>query len=128
MHYPRYQALETRWPGLLLQAAFFLCCKTTRVHSWPVWPLRGYNKTTWGVKPILTADLVSPASCASLGHLLMVQHCHLCLYICFSLPTAPHPPTHPHLPPHPLPPTHPIDSIHDITAVKKPPKKRGAFK
>ena len=27
----RHQALETRWPGLLLQAAFFRHCKTTRV-------------------------------------------------------------------------------------------------
>ena len=28
----RHQALETRWPGLLFQAAFFRRCKTTRVH------------------------------------------------------------------------------------------------
>ena len=27
-----YQALETRWPGLLFQAAFFRRYKTTRVH------------------------------------------------------------------------------------------------
>ena len=25
--------------------------------SWPVWPLRGINKTAWGAKLILTADL-----------------------------------------------------------------------
>ena len=28
----RHQALKTRWPGLLLQQAFFRCCQTTRVH------------------------------------------------------------------------------------------------
>ena len=30
----RHQALETsyRWPGMLLQAAFFRHCQTTRVH------------------------------------------------------------------------------------------------
>ena len=28
----RHQALESRWPGLLLQAAVFRRCKTTRVH------------------------------------------------------------------------------------------------
>ena len=27
-----HKALETRWPGLLFQAAFFRRCKTTRVH------------------------------------------------------------------------------------------------
>ena len=73
--------------------------------SWPLWPLRGINKTAWGAKMILTADLAYPASCASLGHLLMPQHCHLCLNACFSPPTAPHP----------LPP--PRDSICDITAI-----------
>ena len=29
--------------------------------SWPVWPLRGINKTARGAKLILTADLASPA-------------------------------------------------------------------
>ena len=56
--------------------------------SWPVWPLRGINKTAWGAKLILTADLVYQVSCASLGHLLMAQHCHLCVNACFSLPAA----------------------------------------
>ena len=28
----RHQALETRWPGLLFQAAFSRRCKTTRAH------------------------------------------------------------------------------------------------
>ena len=86
--------------------------------SWPVWPLRGCNKPAWGAKLILTADLASPMNCASLGHLLMAQHCHLCLSACLSPPTAPHPPT--------CPP--PIDSISDITPLKKLPQKPGAFK
>ena len=80
--------------------------------SWPVRPLRGINKTAWGAKPILTADLAYPVSCASLGHLLMAQHCHLCLNACFSPPTAPHPPPPPSHPP-------PVDSIRVITDVKK---------
>ena len=70
--------------------------------SWPVWPLRGINKTAWGAKLILTAGLVHHSSCASLGHLLMAQHCHFCLGVCFSPPTAPHPP-----PPPTPPPSHP---------------------
>ena len=68
--------------------------------SWPVWPLRGINKTAWGAKLILTAGLAYPVSCACLGHLLMAQHGHLCLSVCFSPPLASHPP-----PSHP--PTHP---------------------
>ena len=70
--------------------------------SWPVWPLRGINKTAWGAKLILTAGPVHHSSCASLGHLLMAQHCHFCLGVCFSPPTAPHPP-----PPPTPPPSHP---------------------
>ena len=41
------------------------------VFSWPMWPLRGINKTAWSAKPILTAY---PMSCAQLGRLLMAQH------------------------------------------------------
>ena len=67
--------------------------------SWPVWPLRGINKTAWGAKRILTAGLAYPVSCASLGHLLTAQHCHLCLSACFGPPSASHPP------PPPPPPT-----------------------
>ena len=67
--------------------------------SWPVWPLRGINKTAWGAKLILTADLVHHSSCANLGHLLMAQHCHFCLRVCFGPPTAPHPPPTPTPPP-----------------------------
>ena len=37
--------------------------------SWPVWPQRGINKTAWGAKLILMADLPYPVSYASLGHL-----------------------------------------------------------
>ena len=48
-----------------------------------VWPLRGINKTAWGTKLILTADLVYHSNCASLGHLLMAQHCHFCSNVCF---------------------------------------------
>ena len=51
--------------------------------SWSVWPLRGINKTAWGAKLILTAGQAYPVSCASLGHPLMAQHCHLCLSVCF---------------------------------------------
>ena len=80
--------------------------------SWPVWPLTGINKTAWGAKLILTAGLAYPVGCASLGHLLTAQHCHLCLSVCFSPPSASHPLLSP---PTPLPP--PIDSIRDITAV-----------
>ena len=86
--------------------------------SRPVWPLRNINKTAWGAKLILTAYLVYQVSCncARLGHLLMVQHCHLCLNVCYSPPMAPHPPPQPTLPPtHPPP----MDSICVITAVKK---------
>ena len=60
---------------------------------------RGINKTAWDVKLILMADLAFPVSCASLGHLLMVQHCPSSLNICFNLPMAPHPPP---------PPIHPL--------------------
>ena len=73
--------------------------------SWPVWPLRGINKTALGAKLILMADSVYQVSCARLGHPLMAQHCHFCLNVCFNLPTAPHPP--------------PIDSIRVITVIQK---------
>ena len=72
--------------------------------SWPLWPLRGINKTAWGAKLIVTAGLAYPVSCASLamGHLLMAKHCPLSLKVCFTLPTAPLPP-----PPPTPPPSHP---------------------
>ena len=80
--------------------------------SWPLWSLRGINKTAWGAKLILTSDLAYPLSCAGLGHLLMVKHCPLSLNAYFThlrLPTRPHHPSHPP----------PIDSIRDITVVEK---------
>ena len=71
--------------------------------SCPVWPLRGINRTT-------DSDGRHGLPCElCLGHLLMAQHCHMYLNVCFSLPTAPH------LPPLPTP----IDSIRDITAIRK---------
>ena len=85
-----------------------------------MWPLRGIYKTVWGAKLILMANLAYHVGNASLGHLLMAQHCRLCLNACFSQPTAPHlpPPTRPPL----------IDSICDITAIKKLPQKPGTLK
>jgi len=111
----RHQALDTRWPSLLLQVVFCNTVKPWGCISWPVWPLRGINKIACCAKLILTADLAYPVSCASLGHLRMAQHCHLSLNICFSPPTALHCPA-------------PIDSVRDITAVKKLPQKPEAFK
>ena len=61
--------------------------------SWPVWPLRGINKTVWGAKLILTAHLTNRVSCASRGHLLMPQHCCLCLNVPPTAPNLPPPPT-----------------------------------
>ena len=61
--------------------------------SWPVWPLRGINRTALGTILILTADLAFPVSCASMAHLQMAQHCPLCFNVCFSPPTAPYPST-----------------------------------
>ena len=105
------------------QVCFYrrLFCKAVKPQgciSWPVWPLRKINKTAWGAKLILTADLVHHSSCASLGHLLMAQHCHFCLGVCFSPPTAPHLPPPP-TPPPSHPPTPPIDSMRVITDVEK---------
>ena len=63
---------------------FFRRCKTTRVYFMAcVAP----EEPAWGAKLILTAGLAYPVSCASLGHLLMAQHYHLWLSVCFSLPT-----------------------------------------
>ena len=62
-------------------------------------PEGALKRLTLGAKLILMADLADPVSCASLGHLLVAQYCHLCLNVCFSPPTAPHPP------PLPIPPT-----------------------
>ena len=106
----RHYALEVRWPGLLLQVTFLRCYKTMRMHFMAC-------VAAWGAKLILTANLVYYSSCASLGHLVMAQHCHFCLNVCFSLPrllTCPH---HPPYPPPTCPP--PIDLICIVTPVKK---------
>ena len=47
-HKHRHQEFDTRWPGLLSDAV-----KPLRYILWPVWPLRGINKTVWGTKLIL---------------------------------------------------------------------------
>ena len=112
MHYPETPCKHLSLDGQVCfyRRLFPEVVKPRGYISWPVWPLRG-NKTAWSAKLILTADLAYLVSCASLGHLLMAHHCHLCLNVCFSPPTAPH-----HLP-YPLPP--PIDSIRVIIAIKK---------
>ena len=122
----RHQALETRWQVCFYRKLFCDAVKPRGCISWPVWPLRGINKTAWGAKLILTADLVYHSSCASLGYLLMAHHCHLRLNVCFSPPVALQPPPPPTPPPPIRPP--PIDSICVITDVEKLPQKPEAFK
>ena len=122
----RHPALETRWPGLLLQTSFCDAVKSRGCISWPVWPLRSINKTAWGTKLILMADLVYQSSCASLSHLLMAQHCHFSLNACFSPPTTSHLPPPPTQPPPICPP--PIDSIRVITDVEKTASKTWGIK
>ena len=78
---------------------FFDTVKPRGCLSWPLWPLRGINKTACSAKLILTAGLAYPVSCAVLGHLLMANRCPLSLNICFTPPTAPHPPPSPTPPP-----------------------------
>ena len=58
----------------------------SRVHFMACVVLRGINKTAWGAKLILTTDLANPVSFASLSHLMMAQHCHLCFNVCFGPP------------------------------------------
>ena len=101
----------------LFRRLFSNAVKPRGCFSWPLWPLKGINKTAWGAKLILMADLAYPVSYASLGHLLMAQHCYLCLNVCFSLPIATHSPHHPPHPPPTSPP--PIYSTRVITAVEK---------
>ena len=85
---------------------FFLTLSNHKVAFYPVWPLRGINKTAWGAKLILMADLALRVSCATLNHLLMALHCHLCLSACFSSLTASHLPPPPTLSPSYLPTPH----------------------
>ena len=94
----RHQALSLDGQVCFYRRLFPDAVKPRGCISWPVWPLRGINKTAWGAKRILTADLAYPVSCASLGHLLMAQRCHLYLNV---PPMAPHPPPPPFNPPTP---------------------------
>ena len=109
MHYP---VLDHRWPGLLLQTAFYRCCWTTRMHFSA---LTGINRTAWGTRLLLRAAMAHPVDCTSAGPILRAQHCCLGPNGCFNPPSASHPP-----PPTPLP-THPrpIDSICDIIGAIK---------
>ena len=74
--------------------------------SWPLWSLRGINKTAWGAKLILTAGLAFPVSCAGLGHWLMAKHCPF-EFECLLYPAYGSPPA-PTAHPTPLPPAHPL--------------------
>ena len=94
--------LDHRWPGLLLQMAFYRCCQTTRVHFMA---LEGINRTAWGTRLLLTAVLASLVDSTSLCPILRAQHCCLSPNGCFNPPSASHPPPPP--PTH-LPPAHPL--------------------
>ena len=98
----KHQVLYYRWPGLLLQTAFYQCCQTTRVHFMA---LEGINRTAWGTRLLLTAVLASLLDSTSLCPILRAQHCCFSPNGCFSPPSASHPP--PPLPT-PLPPAHPL--------------------
>ena len=109
------------WPGLLLKKTFFDAAKPRGYILQSVWPLRGINRTTWGVKLLLTAGLAYSVSCASLCPLLMTQHCCLHPNGCLWIPIRPQ--LSSHVPPI-CPP--PINSIYDITGIKNY-LKTGAF-
>ena len=88
--------------------------------SWPVWPLRGINKTAWGAKLILTAGLAYPVGCASLGH----HSTAICVWV-FALARL-WLPTHPRLPP--PPPTPYKLNPWFYSRLKKLPQKPDTFK
>ena len=92
MHYPKYQVLYHRWPGLLLQMAFCRSCLTKRMNFLA---LRGINRTAWGTKLLLTAILAHPVDCISSCQILKAQHCCLNPNGCFDLPLATYPPPPP---------------------------------
>ena len=110
----KHQVLDHRWPGLLLQTAFYRCCWTTRMHFSV---LSGINRTQWGTRLLLTAAMAHLVDCTSAGPILRAQHCCLSPNGCFSPPSASHPPPPPPHPPPARPP--PIDSIRDITGAVK---------
>ena len=56
---------------LLLQTAFFNAVKVLGCILWPVWPLRGINRTVWDAKLLLTA-----------GWLPCVDLCQHTFYAC----------------------------------------------
>ena len=88
----KHQVLDHRWPGLLLQTAFYRCCQTTRVHFMA---LEGINRTAWGTRLLLTAVLASLVDSTSLCPILRAQHCCLSPNSCFGPPLASHPPLSP---------------------------------
>ena len=77
-----------RWPGLLLQMAFYRSCQTTRVHFMA---LEGINRTAWGTRLLLTAVLASLVDSTSLCPMLRAQHCCLSPNGYFNPPSASHP-------------------------------------
>ena len=89
------QVLDHRWPGLLLQTAFYRCCQTTRVHFVA---LKGLNRTAWGTRLLLTAVLASLVDSTSLCPTPRAQHCCLSPNGYFSPPSASHPPPPPPTP------------------------------
>ena len=64
----RHQALETRWPGLLLQVAFSALLNHEGAFHGLCGPsVKGINKTAWGAKLIFNSRPGLPVSCASPG-------------------------------------------------------------
>ena len=70
--------------------------------SWPLWPLRGINKTAWGAKLILTAGCELCRSGSLTGGKALPFEFKCLLYPAYGSPPAPT--THPI----PLPPAHPL--------------------
>ena len=87
MHYPETPSIW--WPGLLLQTAYFQCCKTTKVH---VMVLGCINRIAWGTKLLLMAAWGSLVNYTNSCHLLKAQDCSLSPNGCFTSPLVPHPP------------------------------------
>ena len=113
MRYPETPSADYRWPGMLLQTAFYRCCETMRVHFMV---LSGINRTGWDTKLLLTSVLASFVYCISLCHTLKAQHCSLSMNGCLTrLLLTTRPCLTPPLPVHPPS----IDSIHVITGAGK---------
>ena len=91
MHYLETPIADHRWPSLLLQAAFYRCCETMRLHFMV---LGRVNRTAWGTKLLLTAVLASLVDCISSSVSLtegtaLLFDSELVLYPAFGSP--PHP-------------------------------------